>query len=147
MIENAIQRLEKIIREVPRKLLQISKEDFEAKPNPLKWSKKEILGHLINSAANNHQRFIRARYEEIPSIKYNQDKWNALHGYQELDLTHLIQFWTIYNQHMLEVIKRIPKSDLQKLCNTGGEENHTLVFLIEDYVDHLEHHLDVVLKC
>ena len=58
-----------------------------------------------------------------------------------MESKQLINFWTAYNKHLLEVIKNIPKENLAKLCNSGGEKNVTLGWLIEDYVEHLEHHL------
>jgi hypothetical protein len=141
MIETAIAKLEFLVDTIPHRMLNISSETFKLKPAPNKWSQQEIVGHLIDSAANNHQRFIRTQYEDVPVIFYNQDKWNELSHYQLMDSVHVIHFWKIYNQHILEVIKRIPPSSLIRECNTGEAKNVTLHFLIVDYVEHMEHHL------
>jgi hypothetical protein len=141
MINNSANRLKVLLEIIPSMLFEISEEEFSAKLNSEKWSKKEILGHLIDSAANNHQRFIRVQYGNIPTIFYDQNKWNELNHYQDLQSKHIIHLWTIYNQHLLEVIKRIPENSLLKECNVGGKKNATLQFLIDDYVQHLEHHL------
>lgn len=145
MINNTINRLNLLLDKIPTLLLEISEQDFSFKLTPTTWSKKEILGHLIDSATNNHQRFIRVQYENSPTIVYDQIKWNALNHYQQLESTRIIHFWVIYNQHLLEVIKRIPESNLLKACNVGSENAVTLQFLIDDYVLHLEHHLKQVI--
>lgn len=134
-------RLNYLLDHIPAKLLAIDAADFSRKPAPGKWSQKEIIGHLIDSAANNHQRFVRAQFEDIPYIKYDQDNWNAASRYNDMDGTHVIQFWEQYNRHLIEVVKRIPEQDMQRLCNNGGEIPVTLAWLLEDYVKHMEHHL------
>lgn len=73
MIEKAINRLNFIIDKVPNILSEISEENMSVKPLPTKWSKKEIIGHLIDSATNNHQRFVRGQFEYNPEILYDQD--------------------------------------------------------------------------
>ena len=114
---------------------------FSFKTNPDKWGKKEILGHLIDSATNNHQRFVRIQFEHLPVISYNQNQWNDKNHYHSLSKEHLIQFWTIYNSHLLEIIKLIPQDNLSKQGFTGGNIPVTLSWLINDYVSHTEHHL------
>ena len=140
IVMKAIQHLSEILNEYSPKLRVIGEEEFSRKPSPSKWSKKEILGHLIDSAANNHQRFIRTQYEDIPSIKYDQDKWVALNNWQQWSIEMIIEFWIIYNRRIIEVVKNIPTDKLSLLCNTG-KENFTLEYLIDDYVKHMEHHL------
>lgn len=146
MTKKAVKKLTQLLEIIPPLLLVISKEDFSLKSNPSKWSKKEILGHLIDSAANNHQRFIRVQYEAVPTIIYDQNKWNELNHYQQLAGKQIIQYWTVYNQHLLEIMKRIPEENLLKKCNVGTQENVTLQFLMDDYVVHLEHHLKQIIN-
>lgn len=138
--EQAANRLEYLCQIIPELLAKIPLEAFESKPAPEKWSKKEILGHLIDSATNNHQRFVRAQFEAEPFIRYDQNGWNEASGYSKMDREHLIAFWKIYNQHLVLLIRQIPKENLDRTCHTG-EEAHTLEWLIVDYVVHLEHHL------
>ena len=143
MIEKAINRLNYIIGKVPGILAQISEEKMAEKPSPDKWSKKEIVGHLIDSATNNHQRFVRGQFEMIPEISYNQNKWNQYNFYQQISVKQIIAFWTIYNRQLIEIIKRIPPANLKKQIKVG-ESLLTIEFLITDYVEHLEHHLKQV---
>ncbi|PZR22992.1 MAG: DinB family protein [Flavobacterium psychrophilum] len=136
-----LNRLQYFINIIPDKLRAIPDADFSYKPSPEKWSKKEIIGHLIDSATNNHHRFVRAQFEDVPFIKYDQNQWNACSHYQDMDKEHIISFWANYNQHLIEVVKRIPEADMLCECNNGGEKNVTLQWLIADYVSHMEHHL------
>ena len=144
MIEKAINRLKYIIDIGPNILARIGEEEMSVKPLPEKWSKKEILGHLVDSATNNHQRFVRGQFEHHPEIRYDQNKWNEFSFYQEIDSKQIITFWTIYNQQLIEIIKRIPAENLARQIRVG-EELQTLEFLIIDYVDHLEHHLKQII--
>lgn len=139
-----VNRLQYLINTVPEKLLAIPEEEFSYKPSPEKWSKKEIIGHLIDSATNNHHRFVRAQFEDVPKITYQQDNWNAASRYQEMDGRHITHFWVAYNQHLIELIKRVPESDMHCEVSTGGDSNVTLAYLLQDYVAHMEHHLKQV---
>jgi hypothetical protein len=141
MTTSAILRLTHLIAIIPDRLDAVDEALFRFKPSPHKWSKQEILGHLIDSATNNHQRFIRVQYEDVPLISYDQNKWNDLSKYNTMSREHLIHFWTLYNQHLVELIRRIPEENLQRECNTGSGNTVTLQWLIDDYVRHLEHHL------
>lgn len=140
MIKKSLARLDYLINTVPALLSEIDDEKMSLKLGPEKWSQKEILGHLIDSATNNHQRFVRGQFEIEPEIVYNQNEWNKFNFYQEIESSQIISFWTVYNKHMLEVIKRIPAENLDKKIKIG-EELVSLEFLIIDYVKHIEHHL------
>lgn len=144
MIEKAISRLSYIIKNVPSILREIGEQKMSVKPSPTKWSKKEIIGHLIDSATNNHQRFVRGQFETIPEIRYDQNKWNEYSFYQQIDSEQIISFWTIYNKQLIEIIKRIPAENLKRQIKVG-EKLLTIEFLIADYVEHLEHHLKQVI--
>ncbi|MBE99503.1 DinB family protein [Flavobacterium coralii] len=143
MIEKAISRLNYIVEKVPGVLLKIGDEEMSLKPFPDKWSKKEIIGHLIDSATNNHQRFVRAQFEMIPEIVYDQVKWNKYNFYQQIDLSQIVSFWTIYNKQIVEILKHIPQENLEKQVRVG-EDILTIKYLILDYIEHLEHHLKQV---
>lgn len=125
--------------------MNIDDLNFSKKISPDKWSKKEIIGHLIDSATNNHQRFVRGQFENKPQIVYDQNNWNVYNFYQQIDKNQIIDFWVIYNKQLLELIKRIPPENLQLECFVG-EKSLPLEFLITDYVDHLEHHLKQVVS-
>ena len=140
-VQSASQRLEFLIKTIPQLLENISESDYAVKPSPSQWSKKEILGHLIDSATNNHQRFIRIQYENTPAIFYDQNKWNALSNYQNLSTKDLIQFWKGYNLHLIAIINSISVSALDRLGVGSDGQKLPLHFYITDYVEHLEHHL------
>src|SRR6218665_77449 len=140
MISISVQRLEYLCDSIPPLLSAIPEEQFSAKSAVGKWSKKEILGHLIDSATNNHQRFVRVQFEDVPFIRYDQDNWNACSRYNSMSSEHLIRFWTVYNLHLAALVRLIPQEQLNRQCNTGGEKNVSLGWLIGDYVQHLEYH-------
>jgi hypothetical protein len=108
----------------------------------VKWSKKEILGHLIDSAANNHQRFVRAQLsKELSFPGYEQESWIRVQHYQTASWKDLISLWENYNRHIAHVISTMPADVLNNICIVGNGEPVTLLFLVEDYVRHMEHHL------
>lgn len=134
-------QLNKILEEVPAKLRAFNEDEFSSRPQPGKWSRKEIIGHLIDSATNNHHRFIRAQFDDKPRILYDQEKWNEHGCYAQMDGNHLITFWELYNRHLVELIRMIPSSLLERECMMGDGTTRTIRWLFEDYVRHLEHHL------
>lgn len=143
MINQALAQLNFIVEKVPSVLTQISEEKMSEKPGSNKWSKKEIIGHLIDSATNNHQRFVRGQFEDIPEIHYDQNKWNECSFYQQMDSKQIISFWTSYNRQLIEIIKRIPIDNLNRQVNIS-DNSLTIENLIIGYVEHLEHHLKQV---
>ena len=145
-MKESIEKLNKILEEIPKKLSEISESDSEIKSTPAKWSKKEILGHLIDSASNNHQRFIRTQLSSYLLFPpYTQDQWNKIQHYQSASWKNLIALWESYNRHLLHLISHIPGEKLENQCVIGTNPPHSLGFLIEDYVNHLEHHLGQIL--
>lgn len=140
-ITNSLNRLQYLCNTIPPILELIPESEFIFKSTPVTWSKKEILGHLIDSATNNHQRFIRIQYENNPVIFYDQNQWNKLSNYNRINSSHLIQLWTLYNQHLIEITKVIPEKNLNKTGIGRDGLALTLEFYINDYVLHLEHHL------
>ena len=108
-----------------------------------KWSPKEELGHLLDSAANNHQRLVRAQLEDSPAMPgYEQARWVALHNYQGGDWEELIERWRRLNQQLLAVAEAAPSAAWSRTCTVGGQGPLTLQFILEDYVQHMLHHLD-----
>jgi hypothetical protein len=136
-------KLNKIIEDHLSALRFVSQEAFHFKPYPAKCGKKEILGHLVDSAQNNIRRFIVAQYDERPKIVYNQDKWVAITNYQQYPLTDLIDLWYQLNKHICQVLTFMPTEMSKRLTQT--EELHDLRWLAEDYIRHLLHHLHQVL--
>lgn len=137
----AAARLETILGEIPGKLFAYSEERASIKPAPGKWSRKEIVGHLVDSACNNHQRFVRMQLQDRVALPpYAQNEWVESQRYQTRSWREVVELWAVYNRHLLHVLKNVDQS---KLANTAvfPEYERTLQFLIDDYVDHMEHHL------
>lgn len=116
-------------------------------PAPGKWSKKEILGHLIDSACNNHSRFVRAQFEEPPFkvVQYKQEEWVVHQRYNDMPVEQLLILWSYYNKHIAKVISYINKNKLDTPVILPSGERVTFYWLIEDYLNHLEHHLKQLL--
>lgn len=102
----------------------------------------EVIGHLVDSAANNHQRFVRAQQvAELVFPKYEQNDWVRVQGYNEVPWMDLVELWRRYNLHLAHVMRRIPDDKLEVRCTIGDYAPVTLGFLVEDYLTHLRHHL------
>lgn len=146
IIQRSSERIAYLTGVIPPLLKMFSEQEFSHKPNPAKWSKKQIMGHLIDSAANNHHRFIRSRIEDGPNIFYQQDEWNNLSHYNEMRSDDVIALWANYNKLLAHIISKMVEKDLERTCYSGGTEPLTLGFIVEDYVHHLEHHLKQVVE-
>ena len=103
-------------------LRSMSEARAEQPRAPGKWSPKQVIGHLIDSASNNHQRFVRA--QEGPSFAgpgYEQDHWVAVQGYQESSWDEIVALWRAYNRHLAQVIERIPEAKRGTTCTIGSD--------------------------
>ena len=106
------------------------------------WTRKQIVGHLLDSAANNRQRFVRASTEGVyTGPTYAQDAWVAAHGYTEQPWVALLEWWRVEHAILGAVVAGIAEERLGGLCTVGDDAPVTLLFLIEDYVRHQKWHL------
>lgn len=131
-----------------QKLKQFSDEDLRAKPRPGKWSRIEVIGHLIDSAHSNLRRFVTGQYESAPPhITYEQEFWVNANDYQHAPAESIISLWGLMNQRVAAVLTQMPESNYAKNCDTGHEAEslHTLQWLAADYVRHMKHHLNQVI--
>jgi len=150
--------LVQIVASAQPQLQAISEETFSFKPQPEKWSKKEILGHLIDSAHNNYQRFIGAAYQDdLIFSGYAQAEWVLKNQYQNRDSTELITLWALTNRHIAQMVEQLSPEYLNR--ETTAHNFHlismkripkegdpsSLSYLIWDYLFHLEHHLNQIL--
>ena len=109
------------------------------------WSRKQVIGHLIDSASNNHQRFVRAALQgslEFPH--YDQDGCVRVQAVQSAPWPLLVTLWTNYNLYVAHIIAHLPQAQLEAQCRIGEDETVTLKFLAEDYLTHLLHHLNQI---
>ena len=123
---------------------QFSEAELRQRPAPGRWSKKEILGHLVDSAVNNHSRFVQVQTATTQPLKlqaYAQDAWVRLAAYQHLPSATLLSLWTNYNQFIVHLLAQVPPPALTNACLTLNNNPVTLHWLIDDYVLHLEHHV------
>ena len=121
---------------------KLSDAQTSADRGPGKWVKKEILGHLIDSAANNHQRFVRAQL--VASFVwpgYEQQTWVALQRYRERPWSELVDLWVALNLHVAAVIEAVPAEKLSTTCAIGDHKPESLEWWMRDYLRHLKHHL------
>jgi len=120
--------------------------DWEGKPAPGKWSNKEIIGHLCDSAQINLQRFVRCTFEENFKLTYEQNEWVAAQHYQDMNMDDLLQLWRLLNLQITRVLDNYPADRWQAQCDTNKKEIglHTVEWLAQDYLAHLQHHLNQI---
>lgn len=139
----ALDRLKSLITEVTELVEAMTEEAFTRKPSIEKWSKQEILGHLCDSALNNHQRFVRFLLSDTPiHIQgYTQDGWVLLQGYQDqYQPGEVLALWRDLNRMIVRVMQQASEADYRKkgLLEDGTEV--TLEWLFDDYIEHMIHH-------
>jgi DinB superfamily len=106
------------------------------------WTRKQIVGHLLDSAANNRQRFVRAAIDgAYTGPGYAQDAWVAAHGYAGMEWETLLRWWQVEHEILAAAVRRIPAERLETMCTVGDDAPVTLRFLIEDYIAHHKGHL------
>jgi hypothetical protein len=146
-MEATAKELEDIVQTYSVQFLNFTEAELSFKPAVGKWSRKEIIGHLIDSAQNNIRRFIVTQYESKPHIVYAQNDWVNMQNYQHYNSKDLIALWQLINKHIAVILRNMPAEKLQLQCNTGKgqEELHTVEFLAKDYITHHLHHLKQII--
>lgn len=153
MSANYIQELRETVIQTTDKLLSLTEPIVSKRPKPDKWSPKEILGHLIDSACNNHRRFVNAQLQSNMVFDgYAQAQWVEIQHYRDASWEELVYFWKFYNLHLANLMEVIPEKvrnhaynehNLHKIAMRTIPENQAtnLDYLMNDYVFHLKHHL------
>ena len=132
--------------ELTNRLQKISESDAAHKPAPDKWSKKETLGHLVDSAANNLQRFVRMQLQDHLDLPgYDQDGWVRVQGYQQIAWKEIVDAWSMYNRHLARLMYNVNPGALKHTWKTPDGETVDLEFVMRDYIVHMKHHLDQIL--
>jgi hypothetical protein len=145
-MESVLEDFERTINTSYDQLQKITEAQSHSPVAPGKWSKKELIGHLIDSAANNHHRFVKAQFtDQLLITRYDQEAWVKYQDYSNASWAHLLQFWKSYNLHLLHVASRITEEKRSVVCQIEDSEGVSLGFLVEDYVVHLKHHLKQIL--
>jgi hypothetical protein len=134
--------LRALLQVVPGRLAKLSEAQANNEPTPSSWSPKEELGHLLDSAANNHQRIVRAQLQDAPVMAgYEQNRWVEIHAYQRRNWDELIKIWEALNLQLLAAAEAVPASAWSRTLTVAGSEPLTLQFVFDDYLVHMRHHL------
>src|ERR1051326_7528509 len=118
--------LNEIVNASSEQMKKLSAQDWEFRKAPGKWSRKEILGHLIDSAANNHHRFVRAQYGDKTPISYDGDQWVAVQRYHDVPISNLIGLWAFYNLHLAHLLSTMPKEKYSIPFQADKKEPQTI---------------------
>jgi N-acetylglutamate synthase-like GNAT family acetyltransferase len=141
-MKTVAEQIESVVNDAVSRLLTLSNRVAGTPPAEGEWSKKQLLGHLIDSAANNHQRFVRApQVEKLIFPGYDQMPWVNIQAYQEANWHSLVELWRAYNLHLAHIIRHLPGSVLRRECIIGGNPPASLAWIVSDYLVHLMHHL------
>ncbi len=134
-----------LVRTEGRRLGAIGAAEAGVRRAPGKWTRAEVLGHLVDSALNNHQRFVRAQLVEALEFPgYAQEDWVRCQGYASADWPALVELWTCLNRHLAHVVRRIVPEKLAVPCRIGDGEPVSLEDLVADYLRHVRHHLEQI---
>jgi DinB superfamily len=157
-MNDALEDFRLTIERGAERLRSMSEAQSEERRAAGKWSAKEIVGHLVDSAANNHQRFVRAQFQDnLVFAGYAQEEWVAAQHYREASWPMLVELWKLYNLHLLHLVSHIPAQKLTRLHREHSlhkiawklvdeHEPTTLEYLIRDYIGHLKHHLRQIFR-
>lgn len=146
-MQQVADELRRLVNSWEGRLIRMRPAEIQSREAEGRWSVKEIIGHLVDSASNNHQRFVRleiARDLSFPDYQSDNEKWVALQRYQEEDWNELIWLWKYHNLHLAHVIQHVRSDVLDHAWRSGSAPPVRLGDLILDYLAHLKMHLDQI---
>jgi hypothetical protein len=155
-MDRVISDFRETVENATRRLLSISDEQSQLASGEGKWSPKQIIGHLIDSASNNHQRFVRAQFkDDLVFQGYDQEEWVRVQRYDEEPWALLVQLWSAYNLHLAHVMEKASDQNRSRLRHehnldqiawqtVANTEPATLEYFMQDYIGHLKNHLKQV---
>jgi hypothetical protein len=142
--------IENAVNEACLRLRSFSDETIEVRPNPGDWSVKEIVGHLVDSASNNHQRFVRLQVADglvLPDYSQDNNAWVSIQSYQEAPWDDLLGLWRYFNLHLARVIRTVNEECIDNIWVVDEDTSITLGELMIDYLRHLNDHLKQIKEC
>ena len=146
-IAKVAEELTQLVQSWEDKLLGMTERDIRRRKDENSWSTKQIVGHLIDSASNNHQRFIRLQYTKeltFPDYQLENEKWVTIQNYQQEDWNSLVQLWKCFNLHIAHIIRNINRKKLSHIWSEGSVSPVSLQDLIIHYLAHFKVHLDQI---
>ncbi len=153
-MKNELQELRKVAAEIRsivtscvEQWCDLTEDIAEKRPTPDSWSPKEIIGHLIDSASNNHQRFVRLQIRDVlifPDYSQDNEKWVKVQWYQEKDWTELLSLWQHFNLHLAWIIQTVSPDVLNHIWRLDDNTRVSLRDLMIDYLRHLKVHVEQV---
>ena len=149
-LDGAMRDLDEAIKLEPQILATVL--DGTKKPREGVWTRQEIVGHLIDSALNNHQRFVRAQipahldHGALVIDGYAQDDWVRVGGYASGNASELVALWAGLNRQIQRVMRNVDPERLQTNIVINGGAPVTLEAVMVDYVGHVKHHLKQILE-
>lgn len=133
--------LRNLLDHLPVRLEKLPADQIQKKPAPHRWSPKEELGHLLDSAANNHQRIVRMQLEDNLALPgYDGERWVELHRYQKREWRDLVAIWNGLNEQLLAAASAVPPNGWHRTSTIAGSAPVTLAFVFQDYLHHMVHH-------
>ncbi|HTG91829.1 MAG TPA: DinB family protein [Pyrinomonadaceae bacterium] len=158
LFQQFLDEFEQTVESTATRLLSLSEEQIQEARGEDKWARKQILGHLIDSAANNHQRFVKAQFNNALVFPgYEQERWVDVQRYNDEDWSQLVQLWKLYNLHLAHLASFISPEilrdertehnlDVIAWQPVDKREPVTLEYFIRDYAGHMRHHLDQIFE-
>ncbi len=141
--------IKRVVDEWEPKLLALTEEVITQKRNRQNRTIKELLGHLVDSASNNHQRMVRLQYNDnlvFPDYRPDNDRWIAIQKYQHADWPNLVMLWKSFNLHIIHLIQYVDKSKMSHSWTNSKGEKVTLEDMIKRYPDHMNLHIDDIME-
>lgn len=142
-----INKIYKIVETWDGILMNLPINEIGEKKNKQSRTIKQLLGHLVDSASNNHQRIVRLQYNqylEFPDYRQNNDLWIVVQDYQHADWINLVQLWKFYNLHIIQIIKVVDQTKLNNYWNDFEGNKVSLFDMIEGYLIHLNLHINEI---
>lgn len=144
-----IAELEHLLATVPPRISAYPAEALSRKPDTNRWSRREVLGHLADSALHNWQRFANVQFAPQPFVyePYRQDDLVRVNRYQQLPAAEILALWEALNRQLVRVLEAVPEDTLTLVAvHAGSGRQYSLLELAEDYVAHLKHHLQQIFE-